>query len=102
MAPRSSGWVCGYVSRMNIAILGAGAWGAALAIALTQRHCVSLWARDAEQREALRRDRRSRFLPEIQIPAAVAVAEHALEALDTADLALIVTPTAGLRASAQL
>jgi len=87
---------------MNIAILGAGAWGAALAIALTQRHCVSLWARDAEQREALRRDRRSRFLPEIQIPAAVAVAEHALEALDTADLALIVTPTAGLRASAQL
>src|SRR6266581_915059 len=32
---------------MNIAILGAGAWGTALAVSLAGRHRVALWARDA-------------------------------------------------------
>jgi len=32
---------------MRIAVLGAGAWGSALAIAFAGRHEVSLWARDA-------------------------------------------------------
>lgn len=34
---------------MKICVLGAGAWGTALAINATGRHDVSLWARDAAQ-----------------------------------------------------
>ncbi len=87
---------------MNITILGAGAWGAALAIALAERHAVALWARDAAQREALRRERRSRFLPEVALPSNVGIAGDAGVAIRTADLVLVATPTAGLRASVEL
>ena len=38
---------------MNIAILGAGAWGTALAISLSPRHRVTLWVRDAAQAAAI-------------------------------------------------
>ncbi|MEO8166089.1 MAG: hypothetical protein ABI619_11905, partial [Betaproteobacteria bacterium] len=31
---------------MKLAILGAGAWGTALGIALAPHHSVTLWARD--------------------------------------------------------
>jgi glycerol-3-phosphate dehydrogenase (NAD(P)+) len=34
---------------MRIAVLGAGAWGTALAIAFAHRHSVVLWARDPDQ-----------------------------------------------------
>ncbi|MFA4969002.1 MAG: 2-dehydropantoate 2-reductase N-terminal domain-containing protein, partial [Sulfuritalea sp.] len=38
---------------MRIAVLGAGAWGTALAIAFADRHEVSLWARDAARAEEM-------------------------------------------------
>ena len=34
---------------MNLSVLGAGAWGTALAINASARHVVQLWARDAQQ-----------------------------------------------------
>ena len=34
---------------MKICVLGAGAWGTALAINAAGRHAVSLWARDTAQ-----------------------------------------------------
>jgi glycerol-3-phosphate dehydrogenase (NAD(P)+) len=82
---------------MNITILGAGAWGTALGIALAGRHAVTLWARDAAQREALATGRRSRYLSEVPVPAAVAVAADAPAALRACDLVLVATPSAGLR-----
>jgi glycerol-3-phosphate dehydrogenase (NAD(P)+) len=87
---------------MKIAILGAGAWGAALAIALAERHQISLWARDEAQRDALKRERYSRYLPEVTLPSSVAVAADAHATILAADLTLIATPTAGLRAAAEL
>jgi glycerol-3-phosphate dehydrogenase (NAD(P)+) len=82
---------------MKIAILGAGAWGTALAIAYSEEHDVTLWARDAVQRESLRGERRSRYLPEVTLPDAVAVEDDPIAAVRGADVALIATPTAGLR-----
>ena len=38
---------------MRIAVLGAGAWGTALAIAFARRHQVTLWARNRDQVEAM-------------------------------------------------
>jgi glycerol-3-phosphate dehydrogenase (NAD(P)+) len=87
---------------MNITILGAGAWGTALGIALAERHEVTLWVRDAAQRAALAADRRSRYLSEVPVPAAVGVADDALAAIRSGDLVLVATPTAGLRAAVGL
>ncbi len=87
---------------MRLAILGAGAWGTALAVAYAEEHGVTLWARDAAQREALRRTRRSRYLPEVVLPGAVEVADDPLAAIRGADAVLIATPTAGLRHAAGL
>jgi glycerol-3-phosphate dehydrogenase len=66
---------------VNITILGAGAWGTALGIALSERHAVTLWARDPAQRAELAGDRRSRYLREVPLPAAVAVADDAPAAI---------------------
>ena len=83
---------------MNIAILGASAWGTALAIALSARHAVRLWARDPVQARALDGSRcNARYLPEVALPAPVGVTGSLEHALDGATLALVVTPTAGLR-----
>ncbi len=87
---------------MRLAILGAGAWGTALAVAYAEEHGVTLWARDAAQRQALRTTRRSHYLAEVVLPDAVEVAEDPLAAIRGADAALIATPTAGLRHAAGL
>lgn len=86
---------------MDILILGAGAWGTALAVALGRQHAVTLWTRDAAQRTMLRQHRRSVYLPDVALPASIAIAEDADTALGQADLVLIATPTAGLRATLQ-
>ncbi|HEY9381471.1 MAG TPA: NAD(P)H-dependent glycerol-3-phosphate dehydrogenase [Burkholderiales bacterium] len=87
---------------MNIVVIGAGAWGTALAITLSEQHAVRLWTRDAGQRNKLRRERCSVYLPDITLPDSVSVADDLPAALHAADTALIVTPTAGLRASLAL
>jgi glycerol-3-phosphate dehydrogenase (NAD(P)+) len=85
---------------MNIAILGAGAWGTALAIALSGRHRVTLWARDPLQADAMAAQRRNgRYLAEAALPASVVVTSDSTSALGQADLALIATPTGSMRES---
>ena len=82
----------------RVAVLGAGAWGTAIARVLSARLEVSLWARDAAQAEALGRTRRNqRYLPEIELPPAVAVHSDLSRALSGASLLLAATPVAGLR-----
>lgn len=83
---------------MKIAILGAGAWGSALAVALSEKHRVTLWARDRALASAIASERRyARYLPEIAVPDRVAVTAELEGALAQADLILVGTPTAGLR-----
>ncbi|MBA4178057.1 MAG: glycerol-3-phosphate dehydrogenase [Leptothrix sp. (in: Bacteria)] len=85
---------------MKIAVLGAGAWGTALAIAAAPRHDTLLWARDADQAQALRRERRNaRYLGEVALPAALHITADRDEALAHAagGLTVIATPMAALR-----
>lgn len=85
---------------MKIAVLGAGAWGTALAAAAAARHEVWLWARDAAQAEALRRQRcNSRYLPEVLLPAALQVGTDLAAACAFArgGLLIVATPMAALR-----
>jgi len=84
---------------MKICVLGAGAWGTALAINATGRHDVSLWARDAAQladMQAARENRR--YLPGIAFPAPLKlVGGPALDAAGAAELVIVATPMAALR-----
>jgi glycerol-3-phosphate dehydrogenase (NAD(P)+) len=80
----------------RIAILGAGAWGTALAIVLTRnaRHTVGLWAYEVEVRDsvmALREN--SLYLPGCTIPAGVATTNSYAEALDGAGIVVSVMPS---------
>lgn len=85
---------------MKIAVLGAGAWGTALAAAAAPRHAVQLWARDAQQAAQLRETRRNgRYLPEVELPAALQVGAHFDAAVaHGSDLLIVATPMAALRA----
>ena len=86
---------------MNIAVLGAGAWGTALAIHAAGIHQVTLWARDAAQAEALAVARvNSRYLPGIALPAGLQLAGGAAkfdQVLTGQNLIIIATPMSGLR-----
>jgi glycerol-3-phosphate dehydrogenase (NAD(P)+) len=85
---------------MNIVVLGAGAWGTALAISLSARHRVTLWARDAEQVAAMSVSRSNlRYLPEIPLPQELHLTADLNAALADAELILAVVPIVALRAT---
>jgi glycerol-3-phosphate dehydrogenase (NAD(P)+) len=89
---------------MKIAVLGAGAWGTALAAAAAKRHEVLLWARDAALAQDIATTRRNaRYLGDVALPAALAVSADAAAALVHAQggLLVIATPMAGLRQQLQ-
>ncbi|MDZ4201697.1 MAG: NAD(P)H-dependent glycerol-3-phosphate dehydrogenase [Gallionella sp.] len=87
---------------MRIAVLGAGAWGTALAISLAAHHRVTLWGRDEEQIEAMRASRiNQRYLPDIVLPADLALSANLSGALSVSDLAILAVPTSALRQTLQ-
>jgi glycerol-3-phosphate dehydrogenase (NAD(P)+) len=82
---------------MKIAVMGAGAWGTAIAIALSARHEVTLWMRSVELCSEIRATRvNARYLPGHHLPAALAL-EHDPAAVSKAGLVLVAVTTAGLR-----
>lgn len=91
---------------MKIKVIGAGAWGTALAISASRspdsRHGVSLWVRDAQQAQAMQTQRvNARYLPDNALPENLRIQTGAPESVgeDAAahDLVIVATPMAGLR-----
>jgi len=85
---------------MKISVLGAGAWGTALALAAASRHEVLLWARSGAQAMAMVAQRlNERYLPEVSLPPALTLGSDLGAALAHASggLLVIATPMAGLR-----
>ena len=83
---------------MKITLLGAGAWGTALAIAFAGKHEVTLWSREADVADDLRVNRENgRFFPGYRLPDAVAVSTDFAAAVADVELLLVATPIAGLR-----
>ena len=83
---------------MRITVLGAGAWGTAIAVSLSARHELVLWGRDPEQCRAIAAARRNhRYLPEIELPPRLKIESEIAAATAGAELVLVATPTAALR-----
>ena len=90
---------------MKLAVLGAGAWGTALAISFSasQKHEVTLWGRDAAHIAELLATRSNvRYLPGFVLPASIEIDNDLAATLANADLALIATSTSGLAATTAL
>jgi glycerol-3-phosphate dehydrogenase (NAD(P)+) len=85
---------------VNISVLGAGAWGTALALAACARHDTLLWTRDVRQAQGMEAQRRNlRYLPEVELPAALRIgADHAAAVRHArGGLLVIATPMSALR-----
>lgn len=84
---------------MNITVLGAGAWGTALALQLSRKHNVALWTRNAAHAAEMQSARANRrYLGDYAFGDNLAVQADLAAALDRADLILSVVPTNGFRA----
>ncbi|MFW5883744.1 MAG: NAD(P)H-dependent glycerol-3-phosphate dehydrogenase, partial [Verrucomicrobiota bacterium] len=84
---------------MNIAILGAGAWGTAMALHLDRLgHRVTLTPRRMEQALALASERENRdYLPGYRLPNSMQIGNEIAPVLMEAELVLLASPMAGLR-----
>ena len=85
---------------MKLSILGAGAWGTALAVALAERQSVLLWARDAQAISAMQHTRlNSRYLPGIALPESLSLGSDLEQAVQHAQsgVLIIASSFAGLR-----
>lgn len=85
----------------KISIIGAGAWGSALAIVLARSrspHRIALWAREDDVCAALRDENKNPvFLPGFIIPRETEVTGEFSEALSEADFVVIAVPSAHIR-----
>ena len=93
---------------MRITVIGAGAWGTAMAMAACRLsgHDVRLHARDEVQANVLRtQGQNARYLPGVNLPQEMQILSGALSPLvsqaDTQDLFIVATPMSGLRSTLQ-
>ncbi|WP_153101479.1 NAD(P)H-dependent glycerol-3-phosphate dehydrogenase [Paraburkholderia hayleyella] len=91
---------------MKVTVLGAGAWGTALAGHLAKRHDTVLWARDSALVASLQqRHENARYLAGVMLPASLryeTVLSNALDHAQAAEaLCVIAAPVAGLRGLCQ-
>ena len=84
----------------RIAILGAGAWGTALAISLARRggHELILWSHNAELADIITvTGRNTLYLPNAMVPAGIVITPDLPAAIFEADIVLCVIPSQHLR-----
>ena len=84
---------------MKVAVLGAGAWGTALAMQISQKHRVTLWARNAGHVSGMRKARSNPlYLGDFPFNDQLMLEDNLGEAIHDAELILSVVPTSGFRA----
>ena len=86
---------------MNIAIVGAGGWGTALAVLWAkQGNEITLWGHDPVRTEKIRATRENPdYLPGVRLPESISVTSEILECADV-ELIVFVTPSMALRSVA--
>jgi len=84
---------------MRISIIGAGAWGTALArLTANQNHETKLWAYEPEVVDSVKENRVNQlFLPGVELPASLGVTNDLEEATRKAEMVLTAVPSRHLR-----
>ncbi|AUX36553.1 MULTISPECIES: NAD(P)H-dependent glycerol-3-phosphate dehydrogenase [Sorangium] len=83
----------------NVAVIGAGAWGTALAKLLADKgNPTALWAHQGELAERIERERQNtRYLPGVELPGSLRATGDLDGALRDAELVVVVVPSHALR-----
>ena len=78
----------------NVAIIGSGSWGVALAIYLASLgNNVKIWSFMQEEADLINNEKKCKFLPNVKIPENVVCTTDYKEAIDGTDFILHVTPS---------
>lgn len=78
----------------NIAIIGSGSWGMALAICLANNgHNVKVWSFCEEEKELINNDKKCKFLPGVEIPDNITCSTDFEETISDTEFILHVTPS---------
>lgn len=87
---------------MRVTVLGSGAWGTALACELNEGgHAVRVWGHDPQRVEEINGARvNARYLPGVNLPAAIQFTSDLREALDQSKFVVMATPSKALRETA--
>jgi len=82
----------------DVAVLGAGAWGTALATVLAGKgRRVRLWCHEAEVADRVNRERRNPYLEGVEIPRGVRASAEITEAIEGARFVVSVSPAQFVR-----
>lgn len=82
---------------MKIAVIGSGGWGTALAVHLCKKgHAVCLWSHTPEKAAQMAADRRNPMLPDVVLPASLAVSSDAA-CVSAVELVVIAAPSFAVR-----
>jgi len=84
---------------VRVGTVGGGGWGTTLAILLDSKgHDVRLWVYEEDEAERMRLTRENAtFLPGVRIPDGVGITTSTREAVDGADIVVLVTPSRVVR-----
>lgn len=79
---------------MNIAVIGSGSWGVALAVHLASvGHNVKIWSFMEEERDIINNEKRCKFLPGLVLPENISCSTNFEEVIKGTELILHVTPS---------
>ena len=79
---------------MNIAIIGSGSWGVALAVHLASLgHNIKIWSFMEEERDLINNERKCKFLPGLNLPKNIQCSTNFEEVIKDSKFILHVTPS---------
>ena len=78
----------------NVAIIGSGSWGVALATHLARNgNNVRLWSFNKDERDLINNEKKCKFLPDIKIEKNIICSTNFEKVIDGADFIMHVTPS---------
>lgn len=87
---------------MKVAVLGAGAWGCALAKIIAENgHAVALWSHRADHLEALAESRMTEYLPGVTLPGEIHCEPDFAKAIGGTECVVMAVPSKAFRAVAK-